>query len=466
MRRAHPLLFLALTALPFWMAVAAPSRAADELAQYIAQPDASYRFDIVSSGAQPSGDYVVAMLTSQTWRGVEWKHQLFLFRPKRVDSKQALLYIDGGRWRAEYENGRVELPREAAVFIRLAQSIRAPVAVIRQVPFQPLFDRREDALIAYTFDRYLDTGEADWPLLLPMVKGAVRAMDAVQALAQSRWQLPIERFTVAGASKRGWTSWLTAASDPRVAGVVPMVIDMLNLPAQIQLQRDTFGELSEQVQDYATINLPDRIDSDRGRSLLEMVDPYSYRASLTLPKLILLGTNDRYWPLDALSLYWNALTGPTHVLYVPNQGHSVRDLRRVVGALSALHRYSERGEELPSISWSFDASPRDLQLSVQPGRKPAHVTAWSASSSTRDFREAQWSSGSCRASQGAFVCRQPVAAGRYTALYSEVTFEERGEPGFSLSTAVCIVDSAGTMVRQCLNHPRTMEMATTDAIAR
>ena len=35
---------------------------------------------------------------------------------------------------------------------------------------------------------------------------------------------------------------------------------------------------------------------------MAMVDPYQYLADLTPPKLILLGTNDRYWPLDALKL--------------------------------------------------------------------------------------------------------------------------------------------------------------------
>ena len=118
------------------------------------------------------------------------------------------------------------------------------------MPFQPLFERREDALIAYTFDSYLKTGEEDWPLLLPMVKSATRAMDAVEEIAQRHWQIPIERFTVTGASKRGWTSWLTAAVDSRVAGVAPMVIAMLNMPAQIDLQRTTFGDLSEEIRDY------------------------------------------------------------------------------------------------------------------------------------------------------------------------------------------------------------------------
>jgi hypothetical protein len=131
----------------------------------------------------------------------------------------------------------------------------------------------------------------------------------------------------------------------------------------------------------------------------------------------------------------------------------MRDLQRVVGALSALHRYSARGRQLPSLAWKFTSSHRNLELSVQPGKKPARVIAWSASSATRDFRDAHWSAHDCRSSRSGFLCASPVNPKRYTATYSEVTFEERGEPDFSLSTAVCIVDSAGGMVRPCTDNP-------------
>src|SRR5690606_14304529 len=127
-----------------------------------------------------------------------------------------------------------------------AEAIEAPVAVLRQVPFQPIFERREDALIAYTFDQYLRTGDGEWPLLLPMVKSATRAMDAVQDIVKKRWSASPESFTVAGASKRGWTAWLTAATDPRVMAVAPMVIDVLNMRAQMDHQRATWGEFSEE----------------------------------------------------------------------------------------------------------------------------------------------------------------------------------------------------------------------------
>src|SRR4029453_7259574 len=112
------------------------------------------------------------ILTSQTWRGIPWKPHLVLIHPSNVDrsSNQLFFFIHGGRGKPEYENGfQGALPREASHFVKLAETLRAPIAVLRHVPYQPRFERREDALIAYTFDQYLESGEADWPLLLPMV---------------------------------------------------------------------------------------------------------------------------------------------------------------------------------------------------------------------------------------------------------------------------------------------------------
>ena len=118
-------------------------------------------------------------------------------------------------------------------------------------------------LIAYTFDRYLDTGEEpDWPLLLPMVKSACWAMDAVQSSLARRTvgtcacALHCDRCIEARLDLMAYRSRWT-----RVAGVVPMVIDILNMRAQIQLQQQTFGSLSGPIHDYEQIHFPERIDS-------------------------------------------------------------------------------------------------------------------------------------------------------------------------------------------------------------
>jgi PhoPQ-activated pathogenicity-related protein len=435
-----------------WSSESEPAISGD-LAAYVARPDPSFEWREVTSGRVGSAEYVEYLMTSQTWRGIPWKHQLFVLRPANMTagSRHALLFIHGGRWKPEYEAKRnaSELPREALLFARLAESIRAPVAVLRQVPFQPIFERREDALIAYSFDQYLRTGEGDWPLLLPMVKSATRAMDAVQSIVRERWSASADLFTVAGASKRGWTAWLTAANDKRVMAVAPMVIDVLNMRAQMDHQRATWGEFSEEIRDYSALDLPTQLGTERGQALLSMVDPFMYKERLTQPKLILLSTNDRYWPLDALKLYWPGLPNPKHVLYVPNQGHGLRDVERVIGGLSAVHRYAAAGEPLPTTSWSFASHSSALTIEVKADRPTERVLIWSAHSATQDFRDAEWKSRKCAKTGDTYACSAQRREQGYTAAFSETAFSDPGSPTFSTTTTVCITGPKASVPTDC-----------------
>jgi PhoPQ-activated pathogenicity-related protein len=85
--------------------------------------------------------------------------------------------------------------------------------------------REEDELITYTWDKFMKTGDETWPARLPMTKSAVRAMDTITLFLGSEegGGLPIDSFYVAGGSKRGWTTWTTAAVDPRVIAISPIV---------------------------------------------------------------------------------------------------------------------------------------------------------------------------------------------------------------------------------------------------
>ena len=87
--------------------------------------------------------------------------------------------------------------------------------------------------------------------------------------------------------------------DPRVQALAPMVIDVLNMGPQMKHQVATWGKYSEQIHDYTERGIQKYMPTERGQALEQIVDPYSYRQTLTQPKLIILGTNDRYWPLDA-----------------------------------------------------------------------------------------------------------------------------------------------------------------------
>ena len=80
-----------------------------------------------------------------------------------------------------------------------------------------------------------------------MVKSAVRGLDTLTQFADREWGQKLERFVVSGASKRGWTTWLSAAADPRVVAIAPMVIDMLNMKAQLEWADKVYGQQSEEI---------------------------------------------------------------------------------------------------------------------------------------------------------------------------------------------------------------------------
>jgi len=112
-----------------------------------------------------------------------------------------------------------------------------------------------------------------------------------------------------------------------VIGIAPMVIVMLNMGPQGPNQLDVWGRYSEQIDDYVNRGLMERAKTSPGSQLWKMVDPYSFRDRLTMPKLLINGTNDRYWTLNALDLYWNELKEPKHLVELPNAGNGLESNR-------------------------------------------------------------------------------------------------------------------------------------------
>jgi len=150
----------------------------------------------------------------------------------------------------------------------VATDIGALFAILLDVPNQPLFDGlREDEIISYTFEKYLETGDENWPLLFPMTKSAVKAMDAVQEFAEEELDINVSGFLITGASKRGWTTWFSAVVDSRVKAIAPIVYDNLDLPRQMQHQIDAWGAYSEQISDYTEKKLPQRLGTEEGAEL-------------------------------------------------------------------------------------------------------------------------------------------------------------------------------------------------------
>ncbi len=427
------------------------------LHKYVAQADDSFGYELAESGHEGQCSWLRFNVTSQTWQGIRWRHVVWIFLPTsnasiatkenlQVTGDSAVLFIGGGSWKNDWSvrpPQNLALPREFGILSLLAANTQSPVVLVEQVPFQPILDGRfEDAIIAETFRRYIMGEGEDWPLLLPMVKSAVRIMDVAQQQLKERFALDIKRFTVSGASKRGWTTWLSAAADSRVDAIAPIVIDMLNMPAQMQHQMETWGKYSDEIADYTNLELQKHLSTPRGQSLQQIVDPYSYREILDLPKLLIFATNDRYWTLDACNIYWNDLVGPKNVLYIPNNGHGIKDLDRVVAGLGALHRARKENKVLPEVQWAYSESKTGngkLVVTLDDADIES-CTLWIAKTAGKDFRNANWISiPMFEASEATYAAPIDYSDGKNIAFFGEVVIKD-GSHLMYLSSNITLIN--------------------------
>ena len=406
---------------------------------YIASPDSTYEYSLETTmTGQGFKTYVVDM-TSQTWRSSEevdkpiWKHWVEIIVPDGAISDTAILHIDGG-----FSSNLPGSTNPSA--LQLALSTNQITVSVPTVPNQPLLfagennARQEDAIIAYSFDKYLDGGDDQWPVLLPMVKSAVRAMDTAQEFLQSNENHAISDFYVTGGSKRGWTTWLTAASDPRVSGIAPVVFDYLNANASVQfhehvyadVEDGVFGGYAEAVFDYYQMGVFERMGTPRSDLLVEMVDPYSYRDRLTMPKFAINSAGDQFMPM-ASRYYIQDMSGPTYVRYMPNTGHSTANQ-----GVTEFFTVLEADAELPQFSWLLEGVQENI-IRLNVTDKPISIKKWQATNTDNlDFRidyfGPNWTSTQiAEQPSGEYIESVAVPETGGTAFFLEMVYEIGGE---------------------------------------
>lgn len=362
---------------------------ATALQSYLENNDDSFAWELHDSHELSGLKLHNLLVTSQKWREYTWRHQVAVIVPKEVKHDGALLFITGGSNKDELPNWKKPDDGTIQMMGLIAQKNSAVVAVVFQVPNQPLFGNlTEDEIISLTLHNYRKNRDFTWPLLFPMVKSAIRAMDAVQEFSQETLHHKINRFLVSGASKRGWTTWLTGASDPRVEAIAPMVIDMLNMPKSISYHVEAWGDYSIQIQDYVELGIAQDVNTPDGQEIVSMVDPFSYRKKLTMPKLIFNGTNDEYWPADAIKHYISEIPGENYLHYVPNAGHGLGDKKQAIQALSSFFAETLQNKKYSECSWSFEENEQEINLKVDASKELLEgVLLWTCDSEDRDFRD-------------------------------------------------------------------------------
>lgn len=436
-----------LAAMLLALAAAAPLAAADTaLDRYVRKPDATYKYELLRTvPGQGYTTYVIA-LTSQTWRTAAevdrpvWKHWLTIVKPDQVEGVTGYLFLTGGSVTAAAPE------KPGATFVQTALLTHTVSAELRGIPNEPLQfadetgTRNEDGIIAYTWRKFLLTGDETWPLRLPMTKAAVRAMDTVTAFLGSGegGGVKVQKFVVSGGSKRGWTTWTTAAVDPRVVAIVPASIDTLNVQSSFKHHWKVYGFWSPSVKDYDDAGLMDWMDSKEYTKLMEIEDPYSYRDRLTMPKYLVQAAGDQYFLPDASRFYFDDLKGEKYLRYIPNTDHGLRNTD-AEESLESFYETVVKGVARPRFSWSFE---KNGDIKVTSKDKPARVELWQATNPEhRDFRlatlgPAYQSSPLEDRGGGVWIAHVPEPAKGWTAFFVQVTYPGAGKYPLKFTSGV------------------------------
>jgi PhoPQ-activated pathogenicity-related protein len=362
------------------------------LDQYIAQPDPAYSWKLLSKTANPTHTTYVLQLTSQSWRTAKdvdkpvWTHWLTITKPNKISTNKALLFIGAG------SNNDPAPTQSNPRSIHIATQTNSITADLAMVPNQPLRftdspdkPRSEDDLIAYSRTKHFTTKDDTWLVRLAMVKSGVRAMDAIQEFCKSE-NVDIQNFVVAGASKRGWTTWLIGAVDKRVSAIIPIVIDALNSEAITKHHFEVLGFFSPALHDYVNHGLfPHKIGTPEYRAVLAIEDPFNYRTrpALKMPKLLINASGDQFFLPDNSQFYYAHLPAEKYLRYVPNAKHNLAGSDATESIL-AFYQSIINNSKRPQIAWKL---AKNGTLSATTKDTPTEVKLWQATNPTaRDFR--------------------------------------------------------------------------------
>jgi len=365
----------------------------NHLKEYVYKKDPAFRYEIVETFSGDGWKEYYIKMVSGTWltekevNHTEWWHWITIVVPNNVVETEALLMIGGG-------SSKDQEPRKASeILINAALGTNSIIAEISNIPFQPLNyandtkdDRYEDDLIAFGWKKFLEHGAKDedvsWLARLPMTRAVVKGMDVIQKVT-SDFKITIDKFVVAGASKRGWTTWTTAVVDNRVIAIIPIVIDLLNVIPSFDHHWRCYGEWSPAIDDYVNEGITEWMGSKEYNRLLELVEPYSFIDQLQIPKFLINATGDEFFVTDSWKFYWESLIGNKYLQYVPNGNHGLTGTYNPESLIAFYHAIITNSD-IPKFNWYV--SNDSIYLNIYTNANYT-VKSWEAiNENTRDFR--------------------------------------------------------------------------------
>ncbi|MBS3776461.1 MAG: hypothetical protein KGY70_14795 [Bacteroidales bacterium] len=362
---------------------------------YVDTAGSDFNYRVMHHAKREDYTLYILRMTSQKWLNEQlvedptWWHWVSIVVPDSVEYETAFIWIGGG-------DRDDELPVKADSMLVQSAVLTNTIAVgIHNIPNQPLTfsgdtmgERKEDELIAYGWRKFLegsaDDEDAVWLARLPMTNAVHCAMDAVSEFVLKEENLEVNNYAVAGGSKRGWTTWTTAATDDRVVAMIPIVIDLLNLEPSFKHHWRNYGFWAPAVHDYVDEGIMEWIGSVEFDRLMEITEPYSYIERYDMPKLLVNATGDQFFQPDSWQFYWNDLKEEKYLRYVPNTGHSLDDTD-AMQTIMAFYDAVVNHKALPDYHWKVGDS--HIAVRTDPEDPIEEVKLWYAvNEEKRDFR--------------------------------------------------------------------------------
>ncbi len=218
----------------------------------------------------------------------------------------------------------------------------------------------------------------------------MRSMDAMTQFSKEELDTPITQYVMSGASKRGWTTWLTGAMDQdRVIAIVPIVWDGISVADVFHQQYRDYGGWSWAIDDYVENNVVTFLDTPEMEEFQDLIDPVRYRKRLTMPKVVVSGLMDEFQMPDDEQFWWDDIPDPKWLLKSPNTEHSyITGVGVAVPTMGTWITYLLNDWEIPYLTWDYDDDSGDVTVEAH-GGEVYSAQMWYATTCNdqrRDFR--------------------------------------------------------------------------------
>ncbi len=363
---------------------------ADTLTDYMAKPEPGFGYTELSRTELPQALRCELSMNSVSYKDAQWKHRITVIVPKTVTVPDTALVF------AVMGGALDEMDKYAGM---IGSLMGCPLAIVWDVPNkQPGLS--DDGAIAASIQAAMSGQKTEDIMLFPMAKSVIKALDVCDDYLPKAGA-KASKYVIGGPSKDGWITWLAAASgDKRIAGIVPVIFDFLNMEKQLALQKESYGRYSDMIKEYTAFEA--LLSSDKNKEVLKAIDPATYAPRIKVPKLIINASNDSYWNIASANLYFDSLPGDKYLYYVMNMDHgktldgSPLDPLSLLPVFNTVAHFTEKcagASEMPAPTWTWTTVNGALRCTVKApaGAEISSASAFIAQGATKDLRKSKFS---------------------------------------------------------------------------